>query len=489
LTPIWDDNDQVALAIARLGAKIQELTGRTAVHLPLPRNAKGEHQGFDDYAVAQPAEALAYLNGEGVPVDIGELEMLKLKLNTKVCIVRSIKKVVDLDSGTIMSKAEFTDVNYADYVARMDDKVINVPKVWLADPRRLVVDEMDYIPGQERIANGCLNLWRGMGCDPAEGDVSRWLTLLEHNVPDVELRLWVLRWMAWPLQNSGQKLNTFVHLYGPPGTGKQALLAPLMRVYGGNAVVIAREHIAAQFNSVYANKQFINVDELHGGAGEGGTTINNKLKRLVTDGRMVVNMKNQPEYEVTNCANIVTTSNYVDSIKLDDDDSRCCVVRFGDRGTQKGREFWEDYFAWVEGVGAAAVYDYLLKLDIGEFDPKGWAPMTEDKVEITRATRRVDEQWVQSLWDDPDDVLTERNRCLFTSDELAAVCFSDDPQGVTPSKKLQLGIKMNGAGFPKVELKVNGKKVRFWVVRKRDADWTAEAARHHLKLFGFGGIK
>lgn len=489
----WDDNDQVALAISRLGAKLYEFTGQWAIHLPLPKSPTGDNWGFDDFCVTVGAEAAReFLAGEGKPVETSELEMMKLKLNTEVCIVTSLSRVVEQASGIIMTRASFTDVNYADYVVLTEEgKQINVPKAWLADKRRLEVETMDYLPGQPRIVGGSYNLWKSMGLEPAVGDVQRWLDLMEHNVQDAELRQWMLCWMAWPLQNPGQKLNTFMHVYGPPGTGKQAVLRPLMRIYGqDNAVVLGREHLSSSFNSVFANKQFINVDEMHNGSGDIAMTINNKMKKLVTDDVMVVNMKGVPEYSVRNCANIVTTSNYPDSIRLDDDDRRCCVIRFGNRGTQKGREFWEAYYAWVDGVGAAAVYDYLLTLDLGTFDPKGWAPMTEDKVEVTRATRNVLEQWVGTMYEDPDQVLPPilRGRCLMSGEEMAQYAFSDDPTGVTPGKKNQLGIKLHGAGFSKVELKVEGKKVRFWVVRKKEQEWTTDDARKHLKAMGYPGI-
>jgi hypothetical protein len=373
----YDDNDQVALAIARLGAKIQELTGQHAIHLPLPRAEDGKHQGFDDFCVAVgPERAKEYLNSEGVPVAIGELELLKLKLNTKVCIVRSIKKVVDLDNGTIMSRAEFTDVNYADYVAREEDgkggiRAVNVPKLWLTDPRRNVVNDLDYMPGQPQVADNKLNLWKGMGCDPAKGDVTRWLDLVHRNIKDAKLAQWFVQWLAWPLQNIGGKLNTFCHLYGPPGTGKQAVLAPLMQVYGANGITISKRELSSDFNSIYAHKQLINVDEMHSDNNASALAVTNKIKMLVTDTTMTVNMKGQPEYTVGNCANLVTTSNYVDSIRLDDDDRRCAVIRFGERGMTQDRLWWEDYFRWVQGDGAAAVYAYLLEVDMTEFDPKG----------------------------------------------------------------------------------------------------------------------
>lgn len=487
-----DDNWDVQDAAKRLAAKLFELTGRTADLLVTPRAPDGQHQGFDDYAVASGDEvAHAFLNGPGQPIDISERELMVAELNTKVCVVRSLGRVAEQATGTIMSEATFTRVNYATWIYYdEDDRPVSAAKQWMTDPRRTEVESMDYMPGKERICEDKLNTWRGMGVEPESGDVSKWLAVLEMNVPDAALRKWMIQWMAYPLQNLGAKLNTFIHMYGPPGTGKQAILLPLMKIYGSNSITLSKQNIASDFNSVYSGKQFINVDEMHSENSQGALAITNKIKMLVTDPFLVVNTKGVPEYRTTNCAQLVTTSNYLDSIRLDDDDRRCAVIKFGERGRTHDREFWEAYFAWAESdAGAAALYHHLLDVDMAGFDPKGWAPMTEDKREVTRATRSVLEQWIEDLRDDPDSCLSPavKNRALFSPDELAPFAFAEDPNGVTSNKKNALGIKLHSAGFAKVPLKIDGKKLRFWVVRDKDKDWTPEAARRHLKLHGYPG--
>lgn len=485
-----EDNWDVQAAISGLAAKLYEITGRKARHILLPRSPEGEHWGFDDYvARVGPEAGRAYLQWEGYEVSLDEVQALKIKLNSEVCVVRSLGKIADQETGTLMTRGVFIDVNYAHYLAPLDDKMVSVPRLWLQDPSRASVEELTYEPGHDRIVADKLNLWRGMGLEPSKGSVQMWLQLLEKNIPDPELRRWVIQWMAYPLQNLGAKMTTFLHLYGPPGSGKQAILKPLMRIYGErNAIVIGKEQVSSSFNSIYTGKQFINLDELHAGADN--DKVINKLKMLVTGESVVVNTKGVPEYLIPNRANIVSTSNYPDSLKLDDDDRRACVIQFGKRGDGIDSEFWVAYHRWVdEEGGAAAVYAYLLEVDCSSFSPTGTAPVTEAKTEVTRSTRKVDEQWVNDLWDNPDDILPPvlDGRCLFTNGELAQYAYGEDPTGVTPGKKNALGIKMHTAGFQKLELKVDGQKARFWIVRKREYQWTVEAARAHLRLFKYPG--
>lgn len=489
------DNWGVKASIPQLAARIQTITTRVAVHILLPKREDGGDQGFDDYFVSQGVEAAtAFLDQDGEPIDETELAIVKAKLNNEVCVVRSLKRVAEQKTGTLMTKGEFTDVNYAHYVAHVEDKFVNVPKAWLSDEKRVEVDTLDYLPGGDKIVVGdngvvSLNLWKGLSLEPRDGDVSRWLQLLDRNIPDEALRRWVIQWLAYPLQHLGEKLNTFLHLYGPPGSGKQAVLHPLRLIYGENFVKVGKRELTSDFNSIYANKQFINFDELQ--ASDTSDVANQKLKMLTTDDRMPVNTKGQPEYLVRNCANICTTGNYADSIKLDDDDRRACVIKFGARGVANDEQWWTDYYQWLdEKGGAEAVFYYLLGVDMDNFNPKGWAPMTEEKRDVTQASRSPVEQWVSALWAEPDDVLAPNlsRRALFTNEELAMYAYGDDPVGVTPGKKNSLGIKMSSAGFARVELKVEKRKVRFWVVRGREEEWTPELARIHLKKHAFPGV-
>lgn len=495
-----EDSWDVQNAIGRLAAKILEITGQHATHILLPRSPDGKHWGFDDFVCRQgPEAAISYLEGDGQSVAVDSVELLKIQLNSEVCVVRSLGRIADQHTGTLMSRAIFADVTYAHYMAEIEDgetvRRVNVPKLWLMDSRRTEVERLDYVPGNtDRIAEvegeRILNAWSGWGVEPAAGDITLWMDILERNVTDPDLRKWIIQWFAYPLQHPGEKLNSFLHLWGPPGTGKNGLLAPILRIYGDNGAVCERDDLAGNFNKIITNKQFINFDELYGGNNPDAVRVSNKLKPMVTGDRLTIEPKGIDRYFIRNCINIVTTANYMDAIKLDDDDRRAAVIRIDNQEHRNDKSYWVPYFEWAKiGPGAAALFDYLLNVDLSGFDPKGWAPMTEDKAEMTRSTKRLDEQWVQLLLEDPEQCIPPvmKGRCLMTNEDLAQFCFTE---GVpTAGQRNALGIKMFAAGFPKREVKIEGRKVRFWVVRNRDAEWTPVDCRNHLKAHKYPGVK
>ena len=482
------DNWDVQHAIGSLAAKLFELTGRTARHILLPKSPDDTHWGFDDFVVRMGEdEAKRFLDTavSAEPVAISDIELLKIKLNEEVVVVRSLGRIAEQETGTLMSRGTFCDVNFADYIAWDEEKPVNVPKLWLSDPRRREVERLEYKPGAEMLSEGVfLNLWRGMGLAPVRGDVSRWLAILEWYITDEQIRKWVIQWFAYPLQNVGGKLDTFLHLYGPPGSGKQAILLPLMMIYGRNAVVIGRERIASDFNSIYATKQFVNLDEMHGGGERDAISIGNKIDMLVTGDEIVINTKGVPEYTITNHCNLVTTSNYADGLKLKEGDRRACVIQFGSRANILLQDFFNDYYPWVKSGGAEAVYEYLLNVDMAGFEPKGRAPWTEAKSEVTEATRAPMEKWVRDLWEDPDSVLPPilQGAEVLTPEQLGAAYYPNDPGKNTPGLRNAIGLRMKEMGFARTELiKVDGKPVRVWIIRDREGDWNNDRIRKAVK--------
>lgn len=477
------DNWDVQHAIASLAAKLLDITGRHAVHILLPPSPDGTHWGFDDFRVRfGDDDARRFLESaeSALPVEVSDIERLRLRLNSEVCVVRSLGRIAEQETGTLMTRGTFCEVSYAHYVAEIEDRQVNVPKLWLQDDRRTEVSDIKYVPGGPAITPAYLNLWRGMGVEPEEGDISPWLELLNAQIKEEWLREWFINWLAYPLQNLGAKLNSFVHLYGPPGTGKNAVISPILRMYGRNGVIIGKDQIASSFNSIYAMRQFINLDEIHGGGEKGALAITNRIKMLVTSPTLTVNRKGEPEFEVDNHANLVTTANYSDSVRLDDGDRRACVIQFGSRDTMLSKAFWEKYWAWEAGPGAAALYFYLFTRDIGSFDPAGWAPMTVWKELVTDATRDAMEKWVRDLWDDPDTVLPPllRGAKVLTPEQIGAAYYPEDAHKNTPGLRNMLGQRMQDMGFKRTgQIKVDGAPKRFWIVGDRDKEWTNDQVR------------
>lgn len=502
------DNVQVQHAAARLAAKLFEVTGRESVCLFVPKRADGSDRGFDDYVHEEGKDAgRAFLEQEGSAIDIGEFRQLMLALSDEVCIVRSLGRVAEQATGTLMSRQTFVELNYAHYMAEVEDgdsvRRVSVPKTWLTSPERVEVEALEYAPGKERLVvperGGLpnLNLWRGMGIEPEGGDVTLWLELLTNNVQDEFLQKWLLAWCAYPLQNLGAKVKSFPLIFGPSGVGKDLWLYPLHLIYGENAVKIGTDNLKSSFNSLYSMRQFVHIDELER-CRDAESAVNNKIKGIVTDITVAVNKKGQPEYTIKNVRNPAITSNYWDCVKLDQDDRRAAVIRWEPKESSDGKvtdhrgdqPYWQKYVHWIENErGAHAIYQFLLDLDISWFDPNAWAPDTPWKSQVKEATMTDVEIWVKDLWENTEEVLGIQNlgKALFTSKELCVLCFNRSPDDITRGMSMNMSAALRNRGFAQAadggQIRApGGIPERWWVVRERTKKWSADEAIRHLRM-------
>lgn len=503
---------QVEEAAKRLAAKLLEITGREARVLRMyvsPDILKGEDYGFDDYAVsvgdAHAKEFLATPWADLEEIDISEVELLKFALNSKVAIVRSMSRVADIESGSLMTTSAFTELVYAHYQAEVvlpdgNTKDVNVAKLWLKDERKLQVEGLMYSPGQPTIhmdkhGKSYLNTWRGMGVDPTHGQVDGWLELLSSNLGDLELQEWVLNWLAYPLQHPGAKLNTLLLIFGPSGTGKDLFLSPMHQIYGANAVKVSNDELKSTFTSLYAARQFIHADELKR-TPSASDSVNQKIKGMVTNAMMTVNRKGDPEYKIRNVANLAITSNYYDCVKLDEDDRRAAIIRWSPvtealdrRGMQ---DYWRPLAKWLESdAGAAAIYAYLLDRNLTGFDPAAWAPGTIWKEQVIDAARSPVERFAAQLKIEPELHLPPlcEGRVLFTAKELASFHYGVEPakgqiDSLANELRNQNFVRANRDKSIKTKYGVN----RFWVIQRADLpvqDWQdPTVCGKHLKAHG-----
>lgn len=224
-----------------------------------------------------------------------------------------------------------------------------------------------------------LNTWQGWPMQAKAGSCDRLLELLRYLCSDDPngdaIYKWLLCWMAYPLQNPGAKMNSAVIMHGPQGTGKSAIFQTLAKIYGDYSVVLNQRGIEDKFNADWSDsKLFILAEEVVTRAEM--WHIKNELKELVTGEWIRVNPKNIAAYRQRNHINIVYLSNEHQPLPLENDDRRHLVVY---TPPALAESYYDEVFLEIENGGAAALYDFLLKLDISTFHHKKRPPMTEAK--------------------------------------------------------------------------------------------------------------
>lgn len=257
-----------------------------------------------------------------------------------------------------------------------------VYKVWQESPDRMIVrvDEVGFDP-TERDASVRCNLWRGWPTRAKSGQCQKLLDLLRYMCSDDKhargLYDFVIKWLAYPLQHPGAKMKSTLVLHGPQGTGKNLFFEAYMGIYGRYGRVINQDAIEDKFNDWASRKLFLIADEVV--ARSDLYHIKNKLKAFITGDWIRINPKNMGAYDERNHVNLVFLSNEVMPVVLEEDDRRHCVIWTPEK---LPADTYRAVLAEIEAGGVAALHDYLLHLDLGDFTNATNPPESDAKRDL-----------------------------------------------------------------------------------------------------------
>ena len=245
------------------------------------------------------------------------------------------------------------------------------------DKRMVRISEVGFDP-TERDQSILCNLWSGWPTSPEAGNCSNLLDLLRYMCADEVLYQWVLKWLAYPIQNPGAKMKTTLVVHGPQGTGKNMFFDAYMAIFGHYGRMVDQAAIEDKFNDWASAKLFVQFDEVV--ARSEMYHIKNKLKSFITGDRIRINPKNRAAYEERNHVNAVFLSNEAMPVVLEEDDRRHVVIWTPEKLSP---EFYRETLREIDNGGVAALHHYLLHLDLGEDFTNGTQPpMTAAKREL-----------------------------------------------------------------------------------------------------------
>lgn len=272
-------------------------------------------------------------------------------------------------------------------------------KWWLNSQDRRVVD-VDHIvfdPTMTKDPNIYINTFEGLPLEPVRDDAAcenlRWLIsfLCNH---DEEALGWLTKWLAYPLQNMGAKMDTAVLMHSiMEGSGKSLLFADVFgQLYGQYSATVGQTQLEGSFNAWQSRKlwavfeEVVSRDQRYNQVG--------KIKHMITGKTVRMESKFINGWEEANHMNAVFLSNEIMPWPISDDDRRMLVMwplqtLPVERQKAIGRE--------LANGGVAALYGWLLALDLGDFNQRTRPPKTEARQRLVALSRTAWQTFL-SLW-------------------------------------------------------------------------------------------
>lgn len=268
---------------------------------------------------------------------------------------------------------------------------------WMDHPKRRQYEGLVFAPPPAgQLPASVLNLWQGYAVKPLQGDVSLWLRVLAALVPNDKERLYVLRWIAWKVQNPGGVPDTVLIFQGAKGTGKNSLWDPLLTLFGRHAMLAADpELIAGRFTWHLMTLCLAVLDEA---VFIGDPRQADRIKARVTAKSILYEQKGMdPVSGVNRCAYVMLT-NHDHVWQATADERRAVVVEVGE-GLRGNLAFWSQYHEWAAGAGPVALLHYLQQVDTAGFNPRA-IPKGESlrrQIELTALRDPAAAWWHQCL--------------------------------------------------------------------------------------------
>lgn len=272
-------------------------------------------------------------------------------------------------------------------------------RIWLEDHQRHAVlpDQVGFDPsGHDE--NIVCNIWRGWPSSAVEGRCDDILAVLRHLVDGEDdpaaLYAWIIKWLAYPIQHPGAKMQTALLIHGPEGTGKNLVFGAVRQIYGRYGCIFSQTELESQFNGWSSGKLFgignevVTRAELYHQQG--------RLRNMITEPEWQVNEKNLPTRLEANHCNFVFFSNRLDIAKLDPDDRRYCVVW---TPPPAGGALYEAAADELRNGGTAALHHHLLNVELADFDPHTKPPITRSKRELIHLSMDSTERFYQEVSD------------------------------------------------------------------------------------------
>lgn len=256
---------------------------------------------------------------------------------------------------------------------------------WIDNPARKVVKGLVFDPAQNQIDRYTINLFKGLPVQDydqqssCERILAHLLRLCGGRGPEFE---WLIKWIAYPLQNLGAKMDSGVIMYGSEGPGKSVLWEHVIgRIYGEYAITIGQSQLESQFTSWQSSKLFALCEEVVSRTER--NQHKGQLKHLVTGSTVLINEKSMPLREESNHLNFVFLSNSTIPLELDMGDRRYLVLYCGD---VPDKTYFDQLFSEINDGGVAAFYHHLMQLDLGDFNSHAKPPLNVDKQQLIEAS-------------------------------------------------------------------------------------------------------
>ncbi len=263
----------------------------------------------------------------------------------------------------------------------------NLAERWLEHSMRREIDleNLVFDPTQTVDLKTHINMFEGFPLKPKKDPEKAALALellasLCFSEPNSEeLFQWVLRWLAYPLQHPGAKMQTALLFFGEKqGTGKSLFFEGIIKpIYGEYGATGGQNQLDSTYTVWRSQKLFVLFEEILSRQDKYSSI--GLIKHMITGRTQPISQKFKDDRDEANHMNTVMLSNEFQAVPLEPHDRRFCVA---DVRTDLDPVLLGKIKAVLDDGLIEAFYAFLLEYPLGDFNPHTWPPMTAAKERV-----------------------------------------------------------------------------------------------------------
>jgi hypothetical protein len=246
---------------------------------------------LSDERVSRWDDAMAAMNEQHVIENVGNKTVIASWEPSPTNLNRRVLVFQGKDSFLLRYSNRSVQIEISNGVGGYKLLRLPIGTWWLSHRDRRQHRGVTFRPGALEVVSECLNMWQGWGVVPKAGD---WGLIREH-IEEViaggnkEFADYVIRWIAWAIQNPAAQAEVALVLIGLKGAGKGTLVRVLQRIFGAHAFqVTSREEVIGKFNGHLQDCVLFVADEAYWG---GDKRCVGRLQGMITEPTLPIERK------------------------------------------------------------------------------------------------------------------------------------------------------------------------------------------------------
>jgi hypothetical protein len=345
-----------------------------------------------------------------------------------------------------------------------------------------------------------LNLWIGNTIKPSSGSCQIILDFIFQNICNNQEQVYeyLINYLAHMLQKPQEKPGVMIVLLGGQGVGKGTFFDLLESIWKKTTLLVSSiDQVLGRFNGILERNYIVMLDEA---LFSGDKKAAEKLKSLITEGRVLVENKYASQKSIHSFHRFFAASNKTHFVNVDSDDRRFLFLRVSEFKAQDVKYYGDIRDAFkIESIMGAFVA-HLMTRDISNFNFRQ-RPKTHEHINQKIQSLYGFERWWHEELTNPRDIsawtdssqnfilsntllelykLSDRNAERYNSIQLrdiAAILRKICPSAIAKRAQSERGIK-RGYQIPSLEIA----RKEFSLYLGGDLDWQEPITIDNLQL-------